>query len=141
MVYNSLRADNLLRFYPFFISFSQQAVVTFYVYVCMYHFFRNQIFNLFLLFLLFIPNFKELRFFSNLLSLFNFCSNIPYTGNNLQPLICFSKSCSGSYEEPFCEIILYLGHLFRRRCRFKYCLSTALAAILFGVAEQFWQLW
>ena len=44
----------------------------------------------------------------------------------------------GYPEEQFCEIILNLGRWFRR-CRLKYFLSGALAALLFGGAEPFMQ--
>ena len=44
----------------------------------------------------------------------------------------------GYYEEQFCEIILSLGQWFRSRC-LKDFLSGALAALLFGGAEQFMQ--
>ena len=37
----------------------------------------------------------------------------------------------GHYEGHFCEIILNLDQWFRRGCRLKYFLSTALMAILF----------
>ena len=45
----------------------------------------------------------------------------------------------GYYEEQFCEIILNLGQWFRSRCCLKDFLSGALAALLFGGAEQFMQ--
>ena len=41
------------------------------------------------------------------------------------------------HEERFCEIILTLGQLFRRRCRLKDFLSRALAVLLFSRAEPF----
>ena len=43
------------------------------------------------------------------------------------------------HEEQFCKIILNLGQWFRRRCRFKYFLSEALAVLPFGAADQFMQ--
>ena len=45
----------------------------------------------------------------------------------------------GYPEEQFCEIILNLGQLFRRRCRLKDFLSGALATLLFSGAEPFMQ--
>ena len=47
----------------------------------------------------------------------------------------------GLYEKHLCEIILNFDQLFRRRCRLKYFLITALVAILFGGAEPFRQMW
>ena len=44
----------------------------------------------------------------------------------------------GYYEEQFCEIILNLGHLFRR-CSLKDFLFGALVALLFCGAEPFMQ--
>ena len=45
----------------------------------------------------------------------------------------------GYYEEQFCETILNLGQLFRRRCHLKDFLCGDLAALLFGEAEPFMQ--
>ena len=47
----------------------------------------------------------------------------------------------GNQEEQFCEIILNLGHWFRRRCLLKDLLSGALATLLFSGAEPFMQFW
>ena len=46
----------------------------------------------------------------------------------------------GCYEKQYCEIILNLGHWFRKTCRLKHFLSRALAALLFGGAEPFLQI-
>ena len=43
--------------------------------------------------------------------------------------------------ENLCENILNLNQSFRRSCRLKYFLSTALLAILFGKAKPFRQFW
>ena len=43
------------------------------------------------------------------------------------------------HEEHFCEIILNLGHWFRKRCRLKDFLSGVLAVLLFSAAEPFMQ--
>ena len=48
----------------------------------------------------------------------------------------FSNFGRGSRKNNFCEIILKSGHWSRRRCHFKVFLFLAVAAILFGVAEQ-----
>ena len=50
-----------------------------------------------------------------------------------------SNSIRGYHEEQFCEIILNLDHWFMRRCHLKDFLSRALAALMFGRAEQFMQ--
>ena len=42
------------------------------------------------------------------------------------------------HEDQFCEIILNLGQWFRK-CRLKYFLSGALAALLFDAVEPFMQ--
>ena len=47
----------------------------------------------------------------------------------------------GHHEEQFCEFISNLGWWFRRRCRLKYFLSGALAALVFSGAKPFMQFW
>ena len=51
------------------------------------------------------------------------------------------NSGRGYYVVQFCEIILNLGHRFRKRCGLKDFLSGTLAALLFGGAEPFMQFW
>ena len=52
-----------------------------------------------------------------------------------KPFVCnFGR---GHYEEQFGEFISNLGQWFRRRCRLKYFLSGAPAALLFSGAEPF----
>ena len=52
---------------------------------------------------------------------------------------CLCNFSRGYYEEHFCEIISNLGQWFSSRCCLKEFLSGALAALLFGGAEQFMQ--
>ena len=47
----------------------------------------------------------------------------------------------GYPEEQFCEIILKLDQLFRRRCHLKDFLYEALVALVFSGAEPFMQFW
>ena len=71
---------------------------------------------------------------------------IPFKGisyqEQWQPFCSVERNHLGNFgrgyqEEQFCENIMNLGQLFRRRCHLKNFLSGALASLLFSRAEPF----
>ena len=69
--------------------------------------------------------------------LFKYISYLSSGGHFVRQSWTFEQFLKRQYEEPICEIILNLDQWFRRKCRLKYFLSTALAALLFTGAEPF----